>query len=84
MGEYNKFVKIKEILKRYKEGSVKIKEELLSKLKGINDNQFLFVKYTVDSPPQVQDFSFVKDNNIVKFVRDSLKEQKVSIEDLKE
>lgn len=82
MFELKKFIKVKDVINSYKERRIAIKESLLKDLENLDLEQFLYVNYKVSSPPEIQTFEFVKDNNIVAFARDSLKEKNISLEEL--
>lgn len=83
MVEFKKFIRVRDIMNAYKESRIRISGDLLERLDKLKMSQFLFVKYSVSSPPKIDDFTEVEDDNIIAFVRKSMKEKDVSLEDLK-
>ena len=77
--ELKKFIKVADVIKSVEGSRVTVSDSsLLKRLENLDPMQFLFVKYNVASPPEIEDFTEVPNNNIVAFVRDSLKQSGLS------
>lgn len=77
--ELKKFIKVADVIKSIEGSRVTVSDSsLLKKLENLSLEQFLFVKYKVASPPEIEHFIEVPNNNIIAFVRDSLRENGLS------
>lgn len=80
-----KFITVEDLKASQQDRRVTInKEKILERLKKFLPDQFLFVEYSISSPPEVMNIEPVPNNDLIGFVKSAMNKANISVEDLKQ